>query len=282
VNVTAMTPTPARNLIDLLACPQCHGRLDQRQDEFSCPGCRSTYPTRKGRPVFLPEPTAVKEMPAEHLSNAPPHQVLQQLAELDGWVLNLGAGGTAVKLPNCVEMEYAIFRNTDVVGDAHHLPFGDNSFSAVVTFNTFEHLHDPNRAAEEVYRVLKPGGKLFLHTAFLQPLHEAPHHYYNATEFGVRRWFRDFDIQDLRVSENFQPAYALAWLASELLRAVESEMGTRARKTLEKTPLHFWRQAWQEPRLRTDVRWKLLERISPETQKWFAAGFQLEAKKPAA
>ena len=87
------------------------------------------------------------------------------------------------------------------MGDAHHLPFLDATFDAVVTFNTFEHLYDPPRAAAEIHRVLKPGGRLILQTAFLQPLHEPPHHYYNTTEFGLRRWFSDFEITRMHVSD---------------------------------------------------------------------------------
>ena len=128
----------------------------------------------------------------------------------DGWILNVGAGGTLVKLENCVEAEYSIFRNTDVVTDAHHLPFADAAFDAVVSFNTFEHLYDPNAAAAEISRVLKPGGRLIVHTAFLQPVHEPPHHYYNVTEYGLRKWFEAFDISSVSVSENFQPAHVLA------------------------------------------------------------------------
>jgi hypothetical protein len=41
------------------------------------------------------------------------------------------------------------------------------------------------RAAAEILRVSKLSS-LAIHTAFLQPLHEAPLHFYNATEHGVR------------------------------------------------------------------------------------------------
>lgn len=271
-----------RSFLPFLACPCCRAGVRVDGDALRCEGCAVPYPLRKGRPVFLPDPAAVREMPVEHLSNQPLPEVIDWLLRLDGYALNVGAGGTALKLPNCLEMEYAIFRHTDVVGDAHRLPFHDNVFDAVVTFNTFEHLHDPRQAAAELHRVLKPGGKVFLHTAFLQPLHEAPHHYYNATEFGIRRWFEAFQIDDLRVTDNFQPAHVLAWLSCELLRAVEHELGPEAAALLEESPLQFWKSAWENPGFRSDTLWTLLRKLSPDVQKRFAAGFHLEATKAAA
>jgi SAM-dependent methyltransferase len=268
--------------LDIMACPKCKHALSLGPESLECCFCSRHYPVRDGRPVFLADANAVKVMSPEHLSNQPPGDVLDWLRRLDGRALNIGAGGTATHLPNCLELEYAIFRHTDVVADAHELPFRDQAFDAVVTFNTFEHLYDPERAANEVHRVLKPGGKVILNTAFLQPLHEAPHHYYNATEFGVRRWFREFQIDDLRVSANFQPAHVLAWIASEILRAAEQELGRKGSALLEKSSLRFWRDAWENGKLRTDSRWHLLQELSADTQKRFAAGFHLVATKGAA
>jgi SAM-dependent methyltransferase len=44
------------------------------------------------------------------------------------------------------------------LGDALELPYGDNSFDIVVLFDVFEHVTDVGKAADEVARVLKPGG----------------------------------------------------------------------------------------------------------------------------
>jgi SAM-dependent methyltransferase len=228
----------------------------------------------------LPEPAGVKVMPRDHLSNQPPGDILDWLTCLDGYALNLGAGGTSIKLDNCVELEHAIFRNTDVVADAHSLPFANDVFDAVVTFNTFEHLSDPVQAAREVCRVLKPGGKVILHTAFLQPVHEAPHHYYNTTEYGLRRWFKSFTITQLEVSDNFNPAYVLAWLSSEILRAVEASLGAGAAQQLADSPLRFWRSTWENPALRMNPSWDILRTLPQEIQKRFSAGFHMEATKP--
>jgi SAM-dependent methyltransferase len=269
-----------RAFLRFAACPACRGALHHQGEALRCQGCGRSYPLLTGRPVFLDDPGTVKVMPAGHESNQPPSHVVEWLRNLDGWALNVGAGGTVEKIPNVIELEYSLFRHTDVSADAHHLPFRDGVFDAVVTFNTFEHLHNPFQAAREIHRVLKPGGRLFLHTAFLQPLHEAPHHYYNATEFGVRRWFTSFDITDVRVSDNFNPAYVLAWFCCEVLAAVEHHVGPEARGRLAASSLESWAACWSDPSRRDGPLWDALRRLPTEVQKRFAAGFELDAVKP--
>jgi len=47
-------------------------------------------------------------------------------------------------------------------GDAMDMMYRDASFDLVVSFNAFEHIPDPRKAAAEVVRVLKPGGVAYL------------------------------------------------------------------------------------------------------------------------
>lgn len=48
------------------------------------------------------------------------------------------------------------------LGLAECLPYPDNTFDVVHTSHVFEHLEDPLLAAQEAWRVLKPGGLLFI------------------------------------------------------------------------------------------------------------------------
>lgn len=50
---------------------------------------------------------------------------------------------------------------------SYNLPFNDNSFDIVLFFMVIHILDDPNKALDEIYRVLKTGGLLFL--AFVHP-----------------------------------------------------------------------------------------------------------------
>lgn len=49
-------------------------------------------------------------------------------------------------------------------GDIACLPFKSESFDIVSSNMVFEHLQEPQKQLEEIYRILKPGGRLLFHT----------------------------------------------------------------------------------------------------------------------
>jgi hypothetical protein len=103
-------------------------------------GAGITYPIVRGVPVFSAEGSAVGIHNEGHLSNEINEAARQIINETNGLVLNLSAGGSRVKSSNVIELEYSIFRHTDIVGDAHALPFfKDGSFDACICMNAFEH-----------------------------------------------------------------------------------------------------------------------------------------------
>jgi ubiquinone/menaquinone biosynthesis C-methylase UbiE len=53
-------------------------------------------------------------------------------------------------------------RAAPVQGDSERLPFLDETFDVVTCANSFHHYPHQARAVAEMYRVLKPGGRLFL------------------------------------------------------------------------------------------------------------------------
>lgn len=266
-------------LLDLVVCPNCRSKLQHRGEALRCDVCLRTYRLLGGVPVLRDGEVTV--MPADHVSNALNEDVAAWLDGMQGPTLNLGAGATDRLIRNCVQLEYSIFRTTDVVGDAHRLPFPDGLFEAIVTFNTFEHLRDPATAARELYRVMKPGGRLMLQTAYLQPLHEEPHHYFPVTEWGLRQWFDGFQIDRLFVPENMNPSLALAWLASEILHHTGVTLGRDVSERLAGVTLGEWRALWNDKEARQgSVLWQSMMKLPQETQSRFSAGFQLEATKP--
>ena len=59
--------------------------------------------------------------------------------------------------------------------DAHFLPFGDQQFDVVYAAAVTEHIACPVRYAQEIHRVLKPGGYFLSNTAFGEPWHDGSH-----------------------------------------------------------------------------------------------------------
>lgn len=130
-----------------------------------------------------------------------------------GMVLDAGAGLRSVYYPNVVNAEIVDYPTTDVLAFADDLPFKDNSFDAVISLNVLEHVPNPFAAAEELYRVLKHGGDLYVAVPFLQPFHGYPNHYYNMTTSGLQGLFATgFSNVDCGVLEAGHPIHALTWM----------------------------------------------------------------------
>jgi ubiquinone/menaquinone biosynthesis C-methylase UbiE len=52
-------------------------------------------------------------------------------------------------------------RMSFAVGLGESLPFADNAFDAIISYDVFEHVSDLPRVISECYRVLKPAGRLY-------------------------------------------------------------------------------------------------------------------------
>jgi ubiquinone/menaquinone biosynthesis C-methylase UbiE len=110
--------------------------------------------------------------------------VIEKALPLRGHVLDIGTGKGRFAIPlahevakvttvdisaeeqHCarLEAEYAgVSQKIEfMLADARKLPWLAGTFDAVVTWNVFHHLDDPERVFDEMLRVLKPGGKLVL------------------------------------------------------------------------------------------------------------------------
>ncbi len=111
--------------------------------------------------------------------------------------------------PNGVYLDAVHFRDVDIVSTQARLPLRDNSVDAVVSLSVFEHLPDPFAMAAEIRRVLKPGGTAWIETAFMQPLHADPGHYFNMTLQGLLRTFSGFEIDESGVLSHHVPSQSL-------------------------------------------------------------------------
>jgi SAM-dependent methyltransferase len=73
------------------------------------------------------------------------------------------------------------------------LPFDDASFDICFSVEVIEHLNNPQNIIDEVHRVLKPGGRLFLTTPNVHSIAQKIRFLF-ADEFY---WFRDKDHKNL-------------------------------------------------------------------------------------
>ena len=154
--------------------------------------------------------------------------------------LDLGAqsGPYGAYFPHRVSLDLRPGPGVQVVGDAQALGIADAAFEVVLCTEVLEHLPEPQKAIDEMFRVLKPGGELLLTTRFLFPIHDAPHDYFRYTKYGLRHLLRRFEILELQEETD-----AVGTLAVLLQR-----LGMQA-QTLGRTPLRaLWLIAAQAVR----------------------------------
>jgi len=113
--------------------------------------------------------------------------------------LEIGASGYYSEyFPNKVGLDIRPGPSVDVVGDAHNLPLEDESFDRVLCTEVLEHLHTPQKAIDEMYRVLKPGGELILTTRFIAPIHDSPGDYFRFTKYGLKHLLRAWEVVSIQ------------------------------------------------------------------------------------
>lgn len=112
---------------------------------------------------------------------------------IHGKVLDAGAGKLSYRhLVKTLGSEYksldvkATHPDLDYVSDVQNMSVPSTSFDTVVSFEVLEHVPDPKKALAEIYRVLRPGGKLVMSTPFQMYLHNEPNDYYRYTHYALR------------------------------------------------------------------------------------------------
>ena len=104
--------------------------------------------------------------------------------------------------------------NVDVVGDAHKLSKyfkKEEKFDLIFSSAVFEHLHMPWVAAQEIQKLLKVGGYVFIETHFSFSSHERPWHFFQFSEMGLRSLFNEalgFDLIESGMSNPISGYFA--------------------------------------------------------------------------
>jgi SAM-dependent methyltransferase len=85
------------------------------------------------------------------------------MKKIENIIVNLGCG--KVRIPNSIGVDRVKIDNyVDVVHDLDNVPypFKSKSIDEIHFYHVLEHLHDPIKKIEEIHRILKPGGILYL------------------------------------------------------------------------------------------------------------------------
>jgi SAM-dependent methyltransferase len=206
---------------EILACSYCGGSLSRKDNGAKCKDCQAEYIySNKGqldlrlqrrKSYHLQLVLGTKLLPDEGfdfkiLQKNPspqvdftkikvPHHLTGELISYfpkakrnRSVMLDIGCGRTIHReVCEHAGFEYVGFDidspDALILGDAHAIPFKADSFEFILSIAMLEHIRYPFVAMNELYRILKPGGKFIGTVAFLEPFHGDS--FYHHTHFGT-------------------------------------------------------------------------------------------------
>lgn len=125
-------------------------------------------------------------------------------------VLDVG-GGSGERYRNLINSKvYVCLDNDpnlhpDVLASADDIPFPNESFDFILSSQMLEHVEDPKKCIEEMFRVCSKGGHLLITVPQTNELHSEPHDYWRFTSFGVEHLLNQagFKIKKLSQRGNY-------------------------------------------------------------------------------
>ena len=214
---------------NMLRCPHCRAELTFFEKVYRCVGCGNEYPlTPGGVPILIDEATSVFDI-ADFVREketffrkrgrlftairaALPeisrnYHTRDNYTRLRDELLRRGnarvliVGGSilgndmdVMLTPGIelVETDIALGPRTQLIVDAHSIPFADGTFDAVIAQAVLEHVADPAGCVAEFHRVLKADGLVYAETPFMQQVHGGAYDFTRFTHLGYLRLFRNY------------------------------------------------------------------------------------------
>jgi ubiquinone/menaquinone biosynthesis C-methylase UbiE len=111
----------------------------------------------------------------------------------------------------------------DVICDICDMsPIQDNSIGLVLLLESLEHIEHPQKALDEVFRVLKPNGLLILTTVMALAIHRYPKDYWRFCPDGMELLMNRFKILDFTLEG--EPIFPLGiWLTGQKVIGYQEE-----------------------------------------------------------
>jgi SAM-dependent methyltransferase len=197
---------------ELLRCPDCASPLKRVDEGLHCKSCSFLAPQAhdlrpqrstnialrfsRAQPAGSARVLSSMDLTAPQIAYDGPLALRDSRELMSEISVRLPAGGDALDLGCGPRDQDAPLRHlgfryvgidyespaADLLGDAHAIPFADDSFECVMSYAVLEHLHQPFVAMHEVARVLKPGGWFIGTVSQGEPFHNS---YFHHTPWGL-------------------------------------------------------------------------------------------------
>lgn len=121
-------------------------------------------------------------------------QIKKYSHHIRGKVLDVGAGSFSryrdlFNYDEYIKVDIEKNSNIDIIGSAENIPLKDKTFNSIICTQVLGDIKNMQKAVQEFYRVLKPGGKVLLTESFMDEMHDEPQDYWRFTKFGLKYIF---------------------------------------------------------------------------------------------
>lgn len=229
-----------KKIVHFLRCLSCHGDVAFFGENLKCARCGRIYKNTDGAIVFTSKNVEnrsnsfvfklkcfLKKYPGLFFflyytlgvfTGKTGKQAIENIPH-GSLIINVASGIKTIR-SDVINIDLYPLLGIHIAADAEELPFKNDSCDGVICESSLEHFKDPTRAVQEMHRVLKSGGLVYISVPFIYGFHDSPNDYYRWTKEGLRELLRNFEEKELDIYGG--PAFALTSILREWLAIVFS------------------------------------------------------------
>ena len=124
-------------------------------------------------------------------------------------------------------------KKNDITWNKKKLPFENEFFDIILMTEVLEHIENVGETLDELNRVLKNNGKIFITSPFLWKEHEKPYDFQRFTSFGIKKIIEQKGFKILTQKKLVQNKLAI-------IELVESELNDKIKLNQKAKPFLFF------------------------------------------
>ena len=117
-------------------------------------------------------------------------------------------------LPVLSEIHKSEYVSQTFYCDLEEIPKENNTYDVIICNQVLEHVKKPEKVIFEFFRILKPGGRLFLTAPQCHGIHMVPYNYFNFLSYGLRYLFEECGFSVILI----KPLGGIFWLLGKVIQ----------------------------------------------------------------